>query len=72
MFRFTSFVDAGDTVREVRQRHPETEEIFDRYGLRVACFDCSIEQIAIKSGVPVVDLVLELDQAIFRTNHVAA
>ncbi len=72
MFRFTSFVDAGDTVREVRQKYPETEEIFDRYGFRPVCYDCSIEQVAIKSGIPVADLVLELDRAIFYNNHVAA
>jgi hypothetical protein len=72
MFRFTSFVDPGDTVREVRQKYPETEEIFERYGLRPACHDCSVEQVAIKVGVPVVDLILELDRAVFRTTHVAA
>ena len=72
MSRFTNYVDAGDTVREVRQEYPETEEIFERYSLRVACYDCSIEQVAIKVGVPVVDLILELDQAIYRTSHVAA
>ena len=72
MFRFTNFVRPDETVREVRQKHPETEEVFDRYGLRVVCYDCSIEQIAIKVGVPVVDLLLELDQAVYRATQVAA
>jgi hypothetical protein len=72
MFRITSFVDAGDTVREVRQKYPETDEIFERYGFRPVCYDCSIEQVAIRAGVPVVDLILELDQAIYQSNHVAA
>jgi len=52
--------------------HPETEEVFDRYCIRAVCYDCSVEQIAIKVGVPVVDLLLELDQAVYRATHVAA
>ena len=72
MFRFTNFVRPGQTIREVRQMHPETEEVFDRYGIRAVCYDCSVEQIAIKVGVPVVDLLLELDQAVYRATHVAA
>ena len=72
MFRFTNFVRPDETIREVRQRHPETEEVFDRYGLRTVCYDCSVEQIAIKVGVPVVELLLELDQAIHNASHVAA
>ncbi len=72
MFRFTNLIHSGDTVREVRQRYPESEEVFERYGLRAACYDCSVEQVAIKAGVPIVDLLLELDQAVYRANHVAA
>ena len=72
MFRFTDFVRPEETIREVRLRHPETQEVFDRYALRIVCYDCSIEQIAIKTGIPVVDLLLELDQAIYNANHVAA
>ena len=72
MFRFTDRVRSGDTVREIRQKYPETEEVFERYGLRPVCHDCSIEQVAIKTGVSVVDLLLELDQAIYHASHVAA
>ena len=72
MFRFTDFIRPDETVREVRQKHPETQEVFYRYGLRAACYDCSVEQIAIKMGVPVVDLLLELDQAVYSATHVVA
>lgn len=71
MFRLTDRIRSGDTVREVRQRYPETEEVFERYGLRSSCYDCSIEQVAIKAGVPVMDLLLELDQAVYRAVCVA-
>ena len=72
MFRFTNFIRPDETVREVRQKYPETEEVFERYGLRAVCYDCSVEQIAFKVGVPVVDLLLELDQAVHSSTHVAA
>lgn len=72
MFRFTNLVRSGETVREVKQKYPETEEVFERFGLRPSCYDCSIEQVAIKVGVPVVELLLELDQAVYRATHVAA
>ncbi|MBI4166003.1 MAG: hypothetical protein HY508_09760 [Acidobacteria bacterium] len=72
MFRFTNFIHPDETVREVRQKYPETEEVFERYSLRAVCYDCSIEQIAFKVGVPVVDLLLELDQTIQDASHVAA
>ena len=72
MFQFTEFVRPDETLREVHQRHPETEVVFDRHGIRAVCYDCSVEQIAIKIGVPAVDLLLELDQAVYSANHVAA
>ena len=72
MFRFTNLIHADDTVREVRQKYPETEEVFERYGLRPVCHDCSIEQVAFKVGLPVVELLLELDQAVRRETHIAA
>lgn len=72
MFRFTNFIHHDETVREVRQKYPQTEEVFERYGLRSVCYDCSLEQIAFKVGVPTVDLLLELDQAIYRAPQVAA
>ncbi len=65
MFRFTNRIHSDDTVREIRQAYPETEEVFERYGFRPVCYDCSIEQVALRAGIPLVELLLELDQAIY-------
>ena len=72
MFRFTDLVRAGETVRDVKQRYPETEPVFERFGLRPACYDCSIEQAARKVGAAVSDLLLELNEVIHHTESLAA
>lgn len=72
MFRFTDLVRGSETVRDVKQKYPETEPVFERFGLRPACYDCSIEQAARKVGAAVGDLLLELNKVIHPTASLAA
>jgi hypothetical protein len=72
MFRFTELVRGSETVRDVKQKYPETEPVFERFGLRPACYDCSIEQAARKVGAAVGDLLLELNKVIHPTASLAA
>ena len=72
MFRFTELVRGSETVREVKQKYPETEPVFERFGLRPACYDCSIEQAARKVGAAVGDLLLDLNKVIHPTASLAA
>jgi hypothetical protein len=72
MFRFTDLVRSSETVRDVKQRYPETEPVFERFGLRPPCYDCSIEQAARKVGASVGDLLLELNEVILRSCRLAA
>ena len=72
MFRFTELVRGSETVRDVKQKYPETEPVFERFGLRPACYDCSIEQAARKVGAAVGDLLLELNKVIHPAASLAA
>ena len=72
MFRFTDLARGSETVRAVKQAYPETEPVFERFGLKPSCYDCSIEQAARKVGAPVDDLLLELNEVIHRTASLAA
>lgn len=72
MFRFTDLVRASEVVRDVKQKYPETAPVFEQFGLRPACYDCSIEQAARKAGAPVSDLLLELDEVIHGRHSLAA
>ena len=72
MFRFTDLVRGSETVRDVKQKYPDTEPVFERFGLRPPCYDCSIEQAARKVGAPVGDLLQKLNEVILRTYRLAA
>jgi hypothetical protein len=71
MFRFTDLVRGSEIVRDVRQKFPETEEVFERFGLRPACYDCSIEQAARKVGAVVADLLSALNEVIAKGRGVS-
>jgi len=70
MVRFTDLVRGGEAVREVRQKYPETQPIFESFGLRPPCYDCSIEMAARKVGASFQDLLVELNQAIYKRRSV--
>lgn len=72
MFRFTDLVRGGEIVRDVKQRFPETDEVLERFGLRPACYDCSIEQAARKVGAAVGDLLSALNEAIAQGRGASA
>jgi len=52
-------------VREVRQRHPETAEVFEALGFRSSCDDCDIETVARKSGLDSREVLNALNRAAF-------
>ncbi len=66
MFRFTDLVKATAIVRDVKQKYPETATIFERFGLRPSCYDCSIHQAARKVGAVLDDLLAELNETIHQ------
>lgn len=72
MLRFTDLVRGGEVVREVKQKYPETEGVFVRFGLRPSCFDCSIEMAARKVNAPFDDLLVEVNKAIYHQRGVTA
>ena len=65
MFRFDQLIRRDMIVRDVKQRHPETAEIFEQLHYRDVCDDCDIETVARKNGLNVRDVVDTLNQAAF-------
>ncbi len=63
--RFDAMIRAGMTVREVKVKYPGTAEVFDEYGFRDACDDCSIEVVARKYGLRPEEIVDKLNQVAF-------
>ena len=72
MFRFTDRVRGREVVRDVKQKFPETEAVFEKFGLRPACHDCTIEQAARKVGAVVDDLLAEVNQVIFDARRITS
>jgi len=68
--QFTDLVRGGEAVREVKQKYPETASIFEQFGLRSSCDDCSIEMAARKVGAPFEDLLVAVNKTIYQNRGV--
>jgi hypothetical protein len=63
--RFDEMIRPGMTVRDIKVRHPNTVPVFEGYGFRDSCNDCSIEVVARKYGLKSADIVEALNEAVF-------
>jgi hypothetical protein len=72
VFRFTDFVRGDEIVRDVKQKYPETTEVFENFGLRPSCYDCAIKVAARKVGASVDDLLIEVNKAIQQKRTVSS
>jgi hypothetical protein len=72
MFRFNDLVRGGESVREVKQKFPESIPVFERFGLRPSCDDCSIEMAARKVSAAIEDLLVEVNTVIHKNRGVTA
>jgi hypothetical protein len=72
MLQFTDLVRGGETVREIKQKYPETAPVFEQFALRPSCDDCSIEMSARKVGAPFEDLLVEVNKSIYKNRGVTA
>ena len=64
MLRFDRFIRPSMTVRDVKRAYPETGSIFEEFGFRSICDDCSIEVVARRQGVSSLEIVDALNEAI--------
>ncbi len=65
MFRFDQLIRRDMLVRDVKQRYPQTAEIFEEMGFRSSCDDCDIETVARKNGLNSLDVLERLNRAAF-------
>ncbi len=72
MLQFTDLVRGCETVREVKQKYPETAAVFQKFGLRESCVDCSVEMAARKVNAPFEDLLVEVNKTIYKVRGLIA
>jgi hypothetical protein len=65
MFRFDQLIRRDTIIRDVKQRYPEAIPVFEGLHFRSSCDDCSIETVARKNGLNVLDVVEAVNQAAF-------
>jgi hypothetical protein len=70
MSQFTDLVRGSEIVRELKQKFPETEVVFEKFGLHPSCYDCSIEMAARKVGASFDDLLVDVNKAIYKSRGV--
>src|SRR5262245_48200605 len=64
MLRFDHLIRASMTIRDVKAKYPGTSSIFENFGFREVCDDCSIEIVARRQGIAVFHVVDALNTAI--------
>ncbi len=64
MFRFDQLIRPGMIIRDIKREHPETVPVFESFGFRDPCDDCSIEQVARKHGLRSIDIVDALNRTL--------
>ena len=64
MLRFDKLIRSSMTIRDVKQQYPDTGKIFEEFGFRPICDDCSIEVVARRQGLRSLEVVDALNSAI--------
>lgn len=72
MLQFTDLVRGGEAVRDIKQKYAETAPVFEQFGLRPSCDDCSIEMAARKVGASFEDLLVAVNKAIYQNRGLTA
>ncbi len=63
-FRFDNLLWGDMLVRDIRNRHPQTREVFARFGVRTPCWDCSLAEVAHRSDVSLEELLDALNEVL--------
>jgi iron-sulfur cluster repair protein YtfE (RIC family) len=70
MLQLHDLVRAQSTVTEILQKFPETEAVFQKFKMRVSCYECPIQWAAQKSGIELDALLVEVNEAIYRNRGI--
>jgi hypothetical protein len=65
MVRFDQLIRRDAIIRDVKQAHPDTIPVFEALHFRTPCDDCTIDTVARKNGINVLDALDALNRAAF-------
>jgi len=72
MLHFSDLVREQNTVREIREKYPETDGIFHKFNMRPSCCDCPIQFAAQRSGIKLDELLVEVNETIYKNRGITA
>ena len=64
MLRFDKLIGLSMTIREVKQQYPHTMQIFEEFGFRSICDDCSIDSVPRRQGLSTFGIIDALNRSI--------
>ena len=70
MLQLHDLVRAQSIVTEVLTKYPETGDVFKKFKMRVSCYECPIQFAARKSGIQLDSLLVEVNEAIYRSRGI--
>ncbi len=72
MIRFAELVHRGETLGDVKRKYPETEAVFEKFGLGHTFYDCSMDEAARMAGTALDNLLAEINEAISISRDLTA
>ncbi len=72
MLRFTDLVRGSEIVSEIRKKFPETTPVFIKFRLQDGCYDCPIENAARRAGVALDELLVQLNEVVYKARGITA
>ena len=72
MLQLHDLVRAESVVQDVCAKFPETEQVFQHFGMRESCYECPIQFAAKKSGVELDQLLVEVNEEIYKKRGITS
>jgi hypothetical protein len=72
MLQLHDLVRSGSIVHDVCAKYPETEPVFQKFKMRLGCYDCPIRFAARKSGIQLDQLLVEINEEIYKRRGITS
>ena len=72
MLQLHDLVRGESIAQEVCAKYPEAAPIFQKFNMRPSCYECPIQFAARKSGIQLDQLLVEVNQEIYRIRGITS
>lgn len=72
MLQLHDLIRAENIVHDVCAKFPETEPVFQKFRMRATCYDCPIQFAARKSGIQLDQLLVEVNEEIYKKRGITS